>query len=217
MKQELYDAQILSLSEGRAPTLPPESTIEENAFNTVEDDPILEPIFPNEPFGCENVENINWHHDLTFEDFFECFAGMDSSRIHVDSTSGPTPEMSFLEQEASTKLYDGAEMSRLELIFWILTMQSRHSLSNVCVDDMLSGIADKIISKKLHPNMPHTRVEARKVLTDLGLDYVVYDACPCDQTLYYGRNKDKLACAKCKLSRYGTTTKKKIVPRKVSV
>jgi hypothetical protein len=190
--------------------------VEEDSPNIEGEDPIIEPAYPNQPLGSEDVERTEWHQDLTFEDFFSCFAGMDPSTIHVDSTGGPTSEMSFLEKEASTKLYDGADMSRLELIFWILTMQSRHSLSNVCVDDMLSGMADKVISQKLNPNMPRTRVEATKVLTDIGLDYKVYDACPCDRTLYYGRHKDKLACPKCKLSRYGTTTKKKTVPRKVS-
>ena len=58
-------------------------------------------------------------------------------------------------------------------------MQSQHSLFNVCMDDMLSGMVDKLISTNLIPNMPRTHVEAMKVLTDMGLDYVVYDACPC--------------------------------------
>jgi hypothetical protein len=94
-------------------------------------------------------------------------------------------------------------------------MQSRHSLSNVYMDNMLSGMADKVISQKLNPNMPRTHVEARKVLTNIGLDYKVY-TCPCDQILFYGWNKDKLESFRCKLSRYGTTTKKNTTPRKVS-
>jgi predicted secreted protein len=76
------------------------------------------------------------------------------------------------------------------------------------MDNMLSGMADKVISQKLNPNMPRTHVEARKVLTNIGLDYKVY-TCPCDQILFYGWNKDKI-------SRYGTTTKKNTTPRKVS-
>jgi hypothetical protein len=212
--QELYDAQLLSLSDGRTPTFNSESTSGIGEPHG-EDDPIVGPTYPTQPLYNEEVERTAWHHDLTFEDFMACFGGRDRSTIQVDSTSGPTPDMNFLEHEASTKLYDGANMSRLELCFWVLTLQSQHSLSNVCVDDILQGISDKVVSEKLNPNVPSTRAEARKVLSEVGLDYKVYDACPCDKTLYYGKYKDKLACPKCKLSRYETTTKKKTVPRKV--
>jgi hypothetical protein len=171
--QELYDAQLLSLSDGRTPTFNLESTsgIGEPYG---EDDPIVGPIYPTQPLYNEEVERTAWHHDLTFEDFMACFGGRDRSTIQVDSTSRPIPDMNFLEQEASTKLYDGANMSRLELCFWVLTLQSRHSLSNVCVDDILQGISDKVFSEKLNPNVPSTRAEARKVLSEVGLDYKMH-------------------------------------------
>jgi hypothetical protein len=129
---------------------------------------------------------------MTFEDFMTCFGGRDPATVHMDSTLGHPPDMNFLEQHASTKLYNEPHLSHLELCFWVLTLQSQHSLSNVCIDDILQGISYKIVSQKLN-----------------------YDACPCDQTLYYGKYKDKLACPKCKLSWYGTTTKKKTMPRNV--
>ena len=91
--------------------------VEEDAPHTEEDDPIIEPAFPNHPFGNEDVERTDWHHDLIFEILFECFAEMDPSTIHMDSTARPTFKMNFLEQEASTKLYDGTYMLSLELIF----------------------------------------------------------------------------------------------------
>jgi hypothetical protein len=107
--------------------------------------------------------------------------------FNVDSIGGPTKEMNYLQQEASTKLYQGADMSRLEFIFWILTMQSQRLLTILCMDDVLGGMADKLIPKFLNPNMPHTRAKARRILIEIGLDYKVYDACPCDHTFYYGK------------------------------
>jgi hypothetical protein len=116
-----------------------------------------------------------------------CFRERNYLTIHVDSTLGPTLDMNFLEQEASTKFYNGSNISRLKLCFWILILQFQHSLSNVCVDDILQGIFDKVVFEKMNPNVLNTRVEAKTAFTKVGFNYKVYDVCPCNKTLYYGK------------------------------
>lgn len=84
------------------------------------------------------------------------------------------------------------------------------------MDSIFKAISEKVIPQNLNSKMPTTRAEARKIITDVGLDYKVYDACPCDLTLYYGPLKSYLqACPKCNTSRYSDTTVTKKVPRKV--
>lgn len=127
-----------------------------------------------------------WNDDLTFEDMLAHHGARDPSVIWVDSTKGPDSEMSFLEKEASTKLYDGATSSRLKIIVEFLNLQTRHGWSNLAMDDIFSTISDQVIAKHLTSRMPQSRKEARKIISDVGLDYSVIHACPCDKTLYFG-------------------------------
>ena len=114
-------------------------------------------------------------------------------------------------------IFDGANVSRLEMIFLLLSIQAEKKISNTAMDAIFQAISEKVIPSTLNSSMPKSRAEARQVLVDIGLDYKVYDSCPCDQTLYYGPIKEKwTSCPKCKLSRYSDKTQKKNVPRKVS-
>lgn len=157
-----------------------------------------------------------WQDDLTFEDMLEHHGARDPTRIRVDSSTGPDADMTYLEREASTKLYDGATSSRLKIIVEFLNLQARYGWSNLAMDDIFSTISDQVIAKHLNSKMPRTRKEAQKVISDVGLDYTAIHACPCDKTLYSnGLLEEATFCRKCKLLRYGTTTLKTTVPRKV--
>ena len=83
------------------------------------------------------------------------------------------------------------------------------------MDAIFTAIANKIISKNSNSKMPKTCVEAKKILSDVGLDYKKYDSYLCDRTLYYGLVKeDWTSWPFCKLSCYFDTTQGKKVPRK---
>jgi hypothetical protein len=65
--------------------------------------------------------------------------------------------------------------------------------------------------------MPTSQVEAMKVIREVGFDYMVYDACPCNGTLYYGEKNglvEHCLYENCGMSRYRTDMKSKKVPRK---
>lgn len=197
---------MAEIEKGRAPGFSRPDLASTNPTMPADTDPVIEPL---------HATISEWQDDLTFEDLLAHHGARDPSRVRVDSTMGPDAEMSFLEREASTKLYDGATSSRLKIIVEFLNLQARHGWSNLAMDDILSTIADEVIAKNLNSKMPRSRVEARKVISDVGLDYLVIHSCPCDKTLYFGAMEKATFCPKCKISRYGTTTLKTTVPRKV--
>lgn len=165
--------------------------------------------------AVDEIQEAAWVDDLTFEDMMAHHGARDPAVIRVQSSAGPDADMTFLEKEASTKLYDGAASSRLKIIVEFLNLQARHGWSNLAMDDIFSTISDLVIAPHLNSQMPRSRQEARKVISDVGLDYQVIHACPCDKTLYFGTLENATFCPKCKISRYGNTTIKKTVPRKV--
>ena len=153
--------------------------------------------------------------------------GMDPDTIDIDLDRGPRPGAPYIEQQASTPIYIGEfleKKSRLNIIIKFLSWQSRHKISDIAMDKLFQALHDEIVPKgkdfkgvDIVNNMPRSRAEARKVIREVGLDYIVIDACPCDETLYYGdRNGELQQCPheKCGLSRYRTDMKSQKVPRK---
>lgn len=123
-------------------------------------------------------------------------------------------QKSYLEQQASIPLYDGAPMSRLFTILLFPYMQVIHKMTNVCLDDLLKITADSIIPRNLNLTMPNARQEARKVLSKVGLEYIIIHCCPCDEFLYYGLGKDILLhCPHCSLYQCRTDTQAKNILR----
>ena len=172
------------------------------------DDPALEASNDAMPWGEPDVV----HHLLTN------MGGVDGKRVNIDLERGPLEGMSYLEKQATTPIYTGSKKSRLNFIIWALGLQTRNKISNYAMDQWLRGISEHVIpmGPGIVNNMPRSRYEARKVITECGLDYVTIHSCPCDETIYYGSNENLTQCPhiSCDLSRYREDTIKKDVPRK---
>lgn len=214
MLQVLYEAQMMVLNPEWVPPLPDKIGASSSSQNE-----------PSEAHaeGDRSPSNDSnawmWDQDLVIEDLLEEYMGMDRATIRVDRKAGPEADknMSYLEKEASTLIYDGADTSRLDATFTFLKIQARHKLSNVCMDDIFQAIHSKVIAKSANSRMPQSRAEARKIISEVGLDYVTIDACPCDKFLYYGEENVSLkACPKCHTSRFSNAYQKTDVPRKVN-
>jgi hypothetical protein len=106
----------------------------------------------------------------------------------VDRKTGPQAKdgLSTLEQEASTLIFDGVDSSRLQVLVGFLNVQAKWKLSDVAMTDIFTAINDLSIPKKSNSRMPRICAEARQIVSEVGLDYKVIYACPCDRTLYYG-------------------------------
>jgi hypothetical protein len=154
-------------------------------------------------------------------------AGLNPRTFDIDLDRGPRPGAPYIEQQASTSIYTGAfleKKSRLSIIIKYLGWQARHKVSDIAMDELFRSLHEVIVpkgkdskNKEIVNNMPRSRAEARKVIREVGFDYVVIDACPCDETLYYGPENGHLQnCPKqeCGLSRYRTDMKSSKVPRK---
>lgn len=163
-------------------------------------------------------ENYHWDDGFVLDEYMNLLRGFDEDgvRVSTEETTRTVPKLSQIEKEASTMLFDGATTSRLSIIFLFLSIQAEKQISNVAMDAIFKAVSEKVIPLELNSKMPTSRAEARKIISDVGLDYKVYHSCPCDLTLYYGPlKKDLKFCPKCNLSRFSETTQCKTVPRKV--
>lgn len=172
-------------------------------------------------------ETDQWGDDVLEGYLLSNLGAVDPSVMDIDLDRGPREGAPYIEQQASTSIYTGAfenKRSRFNIIIKYLCWQARHKISDVAMDELLKSISEDIIPEgldrkgvEIKNNMPKNRAEARSVVREVGFDYVVYDACPCDGTLYYGERFEHLEkCPRenCGLSRYRTDMKSKKVPRK---
>jgi hypothetical protein len=149
------------------------------------------------------------------------------THFDIDLDRGPHPDAPYIEQEASTAIYTRKfenKKSRLNIIIKYLSWQARHKISDIAMDELFRSLHDDIVpqgkdskGEDIVNNMPFSRAEARKVIREVGLDYITIDACPCDATLYYGGKNgllERCPHENCGLSRYRTDMKSKKVPRK---
>jgi hypothetical protein len=146
------------------------------------------------------------------------FLGKDRATLNVDQKARPELHdgMSPLEKDASTVIFDGADSNRLRVLVGFLNLYAKRKLSNVAMTEIFVAIDDLIIPRNSNSKMPCTRKEARKIVSYVGLDYKIIHACPCDSTLYYGKNEKLTSCPKCRRTRYTNSHVRKNVPRKVS-
>jgi hypothetical protein len=153
------------------------------------------------------------HPDVVVADYLLNQYGTMPTNFPMDADE--PKESSFIEKEAATPLYKGCKLNRLAFILMWQKLCARHALTHVAQDDILGLFGYHVLDPKLDPKMPLTRFEVRNVITNVGLDYITIDACPCDEVLYFHDNENKTFCPKCRKSRYREDLKSKKVPRKV--
>jgi hypothetical protein len=108
----------------------------------------------------------------------------------IDPQQGPRASAPYIEQEASTLNYTRAFTStpnRLKIIIKLLFRQAQHKVSDVGMEELFQILHEDVVpiekdvkGNDIVNNMPLSRLEARKVIKEVGFDYVVIDACPCN-------------------------------------
>ena len=157
--------------------------------------------------------------DVVIADYIQNTFGIVPRALDPDTAAEDHEGMTNVEREAGTPIYTGSSTNRLAFVMELLKVQARNpTMTNQCVDDVLQLIQNFIIDPKLENNMPKPRYEARKIVSDMGLDNVTIHACPCDGMLYYGSYANLTQCPLegCGLSRYKEGSISKKVPCKVS-
>ncbi|XP_074359107.1 uncharacterized protein LOC141698318 [Apium graveolens] len=117
--------------------------------------------------------------------------------------------------DAEQPLYEGSECIKLESMLKLHNWKARFGISDSAFNDLLSTVGSLLPKDNV---MPPNAYEAKKTLSDLGLEYIKYHSCPNNCILYRGVNVDAFECPKCRLSRWKLGNDGKIrinVPAKV--
>ena len=118
--------------------------------------------------------------------------------------------------DAEQPLFEGSECTKLESVLTLHNWKARFGVSDKAFTDLLGSIGSFLPKDNV---LPANMYEAKKTLTDLGLEYVKFHACPNDCVLYRGPILESSSeCPKCRLSHWKVGKDGKIrvnVPAKV--
>lgn len=118
-----------------------------------------------------------------------------------DETNGGRIGLSELWKDAKQSLYPGCtKFSNLSFVVKLLHMKCLNGWSDKSVTSLLE------LLKAAFPqaSLPNSYYEARKIIKDLGLDYVKIDVCPNNCMLFRDENSE--TCIKCSSSRWKSVT-----------
>ncbi|XP_074328426.1 uncharacterized protein LOC141666335 [Apium graveolens] len=102
--------------------------------------------------------------------------------------------------DAEQPLFEGSECTKLESVLKLHNWKARFGVSDKAFTDLLQSIGSILPKDNL---LPSNMYEAKKTLTDLGLEYIKFHACPNDCVLYRGPILESSSeCPKCHLSRW---------------
>ena len=117
--------------------------------------------------------------------------------------------------DAQQPLYEGSDCTKLDSMLRLHNWKARFGISDNSFTDLLSIVGS--ILPEDHA-LPVNAYEAKKSLSNLGLEYIKIHSCPNECILYRGVNENALECPKCRLSRWklGKDGKARVnVPAKV--
>ncbi|XP_074323373.1 uncharacterized protein LOC141660298 [Apium graveolens] len=117
--------------------------------------------------------------------------------------------------DAEQPLFEGSECTKLELMLKLHNWKARFGISDSAFTDLLTSVGSLLPKDNV---LPPNAYEAKKTLSDLGLEYEKIHSCPNNCILYQGAHADASECPKCRLSRWKLGKDGKIkmnVPAKV--
>lgn len=163
---------------------------------------------PNNPTGFPNVPpfEINVPDcgmlDMLNDAFHEEHTSVNSD-VEPDPPSEPTPEAANffnLLKEADMDIYPGCtRMKKLDFLVHAFKIKCLYKVSDVALTEFL------LLFKSILPKgetLPKSFYLARKLISDLGLNYEKIDACPNDCMIYWKDRASFLFCPDCGESRY---------------
>ncbi|XP_074342211.1 uncharacterized protein LOC141679672 [Apium graveolens] len=117
--------------------------------------------------------------------------------------------------DAEQPLFEGSECTKLESMLKLHNWEARFGISDSAFTDLLTSVGSLLPKDNV---LPPNAYEAKKALSDLGLEYEKIHSCPNNCILYRGAHADASECPKCRLSRWKLGKDGKIrinVPAKV--
>ncbi|XP_024195993.1 uncharacterized protein LOC112199170 [Rosa chinensis] len=108
-------------------------------------------------------------------------------------------EFSRFVEEAERPLFDNSEHTKLEALAQLHNLKARFGMSDTCFSELLATVGSLLPKDNV---LPQTLYEAKKTLSNLGLQYEKIHACPNDCILFRKEFSDATICPKCGLSRW---------------
>ncbi|XP_074351314.1 uncharacterized protein LOC141690408 [Apium graveolens] len=96
-------------------------------------------------------------------------------------------------------LFEGNDCTKLESMLKLHNRKLRFGISAAAFTELLSSVGSFLPTGHVFPVNAY---ESKKNLSDLGLDYIKFRACPNDYILYRGIYSESSKCPKCNLSRW---------------
>ncbi|XP_074323765.1 uncharacterized protein LOC141660678 [Apium graveolens] len=128
-----------------------------------------------------------------------CEAAYNSSQYDNDSY-----QFRRFVADAEQPLYEGSDCTKLESMLKLHNWKSRFGITDSAFTDLLSSVGSLLPKDNV---LPSNAYEAKKTLSNLGLEYIKFHSCPNDCVLYRGVHADATKCPKCRLSRWKLTKK----------
>lgn len=91
--------------------------------------------------------------------------------------------------EACNPIYEGSKCSKLAFVVLLLNMCGNHNVPNVFVTELLTFLRNTVLPDG--NSVPKNMYEARKLMSNLGLNYVSIHACPDGHVLFRKENADR--------------------------
>ncbi|XP_062019453.1 uncharacterized protein LOC133736031 [Rosa rugosa] len=135
---------------------------------------------PNLVFGSETVDM--------------CQAAFNEGDYDEDSY-----EFNKFVDDAETPLFEDSEHTKLDALVQLHNLKARYGMSDTCFSELLATVGSLLPKDNV---LPQTIYEAKKTLTNLGLQYEKIHACPNDCILYRKQFSDASTCPKCGVSRW---------------
>ncbi|XP_062006028.1 uncharacterized protein LOC133723227 [Rosa rugosa] len=108
-------------------------------------------------------------------------------------------EFNKFVEEAERSLFEDSEHTKLDALVQLHNLKARFGMSDTCFSELLATVGSLLPKDNV---LPQTLYEAKKTLTNLGLQYEKIHACPKDCILYRKEFSDETTCPKCGVSRW---------------
>ncbi|XP_073103331.1 uncharacterized protein [Elaeis guineensis] len=118
-----------------------------------------------------------------------------------------------LLKDTDKNLYPRCDkVSKLSFVVKLLHLKCSNNWSDTSMDKLLK------VFKKVLPNgalVPNSFYEAKKLIQDLGLEYIKIDACLNDCVIYWGEHANAIICPVCNLSHWKYQGRTRNIPHKI--
>lgn len=161
----------------------------------------VDPELVEEEVSCD-MDTRDDMQEMLHDIYIDPCVGEDSNgNVNVEPNYWDLDGFLKLMKDAEHDLYTGCkQFTKLSFLLRLFQIKNIGGWSNKSFGMLLELLRKALPSGE--KSIPKNYYEAKKIITELGLDYVKIDACRNDCMLYYKNNVNKETCIICNASRW---------------